>query len=882
MDNTVVFSTLKQNNCIGCGICSCVCNIGALNIIYSQDKEYIPVIDGEKCVNCGQCVMYCPNSIIKRTDALNRLSCAEDKIAHGIENAAGYFVCKNRDVDKLLKSASGGFVTEFAVRLLEMNMIDCVIHGRRKIAACGEEHYEATVSENKSAVYENSSSIYGPVCFESALRQFQNESKKILIIGTPCVITGMKKLFEENKSYSLNKIYTIALSCSHTVNGQFTDFMAEKCGVEGKYITDFRAKTKEMNNHGGFYTKFYDNEKTLFIQNRDETMFTPIWRNYFFAQQACTTCSDFWGKDADVSTKDAWGKLGHNERYGSSIVIFRNKELMSIFEQMYNLQIKRVSFEDVRNCQVETVKYKQVDIFNRVSEEGRKIYEKSMQYIYMTKSKQFYREGNCKKVCQELADKVDAQFKVASVSSHRQNTVKNVIKTILHIKPIRLTALFIYSFLRKVKKLFKYKKKKYKKIVMVATFNKINAGDEAQIDATVKIVQDRYPDYLVKVLSHVPHYTYNNHYKCLVDPNPRVAIWDLDENASEYCNLSTKLSRLRFLLKGWWTYLNAYLVRADFSTFFLKAKRASFLQELKTCDLLYFSGGGGMTGATLSRCWDFMFCLKIARVFKVPCVMSGQNSGQWGSKFTERFVANNLRDIRALTLRDTQAINTLSEMGIEGDHIFTMFDDALFCDKLQDVSEYLYEFGIGSDKYIALNIHNWGMEDNKEEQKRIFDRIYRICEYVIDKTKLKILIIPMATVDATPIEDFIGTYPNCNIKVARFDEYDFRILRGLFSKAEYCITMKHHPIIFSIGECVPTISIAYKPYYVYKNKGALDIFGLGRYSLDIDDAGYFNEFQEYFDEIYLRGENMRKEIRSTLEEIKPRREKFFKIIDKLL
>lgn len=879
--NNIIESTLKRGYCIGCGICSSVCPENIISIKYNENKEYQPVINEEKCVGCGICASYCPNTYEKKKTEISNLKQANDRIAYGMDNASGYFWCKDTNRDNLLGSASGGFVTAFAGYLLRKNQIDCVIHGKRLKAKTGEEHYAACVSFSAEELDGRRSSIYGQLTFNEILDSFKDKEYKILIIGTPCVINGMKKLFSEHKSFKGNTIYTIALCCSHNVNGQFVDFLSEAYNVSDStnYYTDLRAKSENMPDHNAFLIKYFD-ESNNYVEIARSELFTPIWRNYFFAMEACSSCTDFWGRNADVSTKDAWGKLGESSRYGSSIVIFRNKGLMKLFLKMRGMDIKSISFEDVRNCQVPTVKYKQNDIIGRFDKKPEEI-EGNKEYLsnkkYMDISKELYREKGYQSTMDNAVDGLlrAYQNEISSVKQSKGAKASGLIKKCIK-KSCRIIGL------KKWVQTIKYKKKKYNKVVMVGTFNKINAGDEAQIDSTIKIMQDRYPEYLIKVLTHEPHYTYTHHYNCVVAPNARELIWNHDENPVAYYNMDNRHLRWKFLFSAYWTCFNAYLVRGDLPTLFLNAKKASLLQDLKTSDLIYFSGGGGMTGATLSRCWDFMFTMKIAKIFKVPCVMSGQNSGLWGSRFTENLVRRTLPYASAITLRDPRAVDNLKEIGVYGDHIFTMFDDALFCDKLDDVSKYLDEYGIGDDDYIAMNMHYWGFENSIEEQRLVLKHLGEFCNYMLEKTGLKILLIPMASVDAQPMEDFINSFADERLTVARFYEYDFRILRGLFSKAKYCVTMKHHPIIFSIGECVPTISIAYKPYYVYKNVGALEIFGLEKYSLDLEKESYMENFKKLFNDIVDNRNEISAYIADTLVGLKGRREKLFKIVDEIL
>ena len=129
--NNIIESTLKRGYCIGCGICSSVCPENIISIKYNENKEYQPVINEEKCVGCGICTSYCPNTYEKKKTEISNLKQANDRIAYGMDNASGYFWCKDTNRDNLLGSASGGFVTAFAGYLLRKNQIDCVIHVKR-------------------------------------------------------------------------------------------------------------------------------------------------------------------------------------------------------------------------------------------------------------------------------------------------------------------------------------------------------------------------------------------------------------------------------------------------------------------------------------------------------------------------------------------------------------------------------------------------------------------------------------------------------------------------------------------------------------------------------------------------------------------------------
>ncbi|MFW6009277.1 MAG: hypothetical protein ACOCP8_08455, partial [archaeon] len=147
----------------------------------------------------------------------------------------------------------------------------------------------------------------------------------------------------------------------------------------------------------------------------------------------------------------------------------------------------------------------------------------------------------------------------------------------------------------------KRNKKNIKKILVVGGYGYNNVGDEAQLNATLKVLKNEMNDYMIRVLTPNEYYTHNYHDKCLVGEAPRIAFYGQDRSFLYDWLDKIRVFKLVFLIKSFWIYFNAFLVKYNLPTFFLNARRASLLYEIKNTSAVYFCGGGYLTGRTLSR-----------------------------------------------------------------------------------------------------------------------------------------------------------------------------------------------------------------------------------------------------------------------------------------
>ena len=449
----------------------------------------------------------------------------------------------------------------------------------------------------------------------------------------------------------------------------------------------------------------------------------------------------------------------------------------------------------------------------------------------------------------------------------------------------KLEKIWKLSIIYKLKQLFFYKKEKEnKKILVVGGYGYNNVGDEAQLNKTIIDLKNKFPDHLLKILTPNPNYTHFYHDKCVVGEAPRVAFYDQGEHWL-YGKANNIFVKFHFIFLGLWLYLNAFLVRAKLPTLFINARKASLLYDMFTSDIIYFEGGGYLTGKTASRLLDGAFFIAIGRVFKLPSYLSGQTIGVWNGKINELVAKWGFSKAKVITVRDPEAsIEALKKIGIRGDHIFVTHDDALFCEKVEDtriLKSFLLDSGMKEEEfsqgYLTFHMHYWGLKTSQEKEKLML-QMEKIISEIRKNTNKKIVLLSMTPTDEFTINDFKDKFEKYNLMSMNF-VYDFKLTRAIIGNSEVCVTMKHHPIIFAIGEKIPVISMALSDYYIHKNVGALKLFGLEKYNIDLSKKTYLENFKFLFKDIKNNRDEILNLSESYIEKVKVAKNNFLDLIE---
>jgi coenzyme F420 hydrogenase subunit beta len=344
--------------CTGCSACTEACffpdenGILPINLIKKENKLSVPRIDMNTCVDCKACYRACPteDKIYNNPD----LSYENYKTQIG-EAYFGYSL----DYNHRFEAATAGIINEIATYLLDSKQVDGVL----------SSYQDNTTNEIITKIYtdikdlrKTTGSIYRQVTLLNGLDKKIKDGnhKKLLVIGLPCHIAGLKSLQKANKHFRKNvEFITVSIFCKQTKTEEFADYIRSILKGNENQKIDFRGKgwpgITRVEGRQGFPST---NPK-----------FGLNWPTFTFTPDYCFTCSDPIGVVADITVGDAWLSKYSKDKVGSSLFVVNTKTGEKIIEEMKEKKIIYTENETKENIlisqSINHIKFKTSNILQR-------------------------------------------------------------------------------------------------------------------------------------------------------------------------------------------------------------------------------------------------------------------------------------------------------------------------------------------------------------------------------------------------------------------------------------------------------------------------------------------------------------------------------------
>lgn len=288
--------TGEKDKCSGCGACVQICTKEALSMQSDEEGFLFPVLNKDKCINCGLCDIRCPEVT------------SQENLQNGFQHC---YIATTQYKEFYKESASIGLCTMLSDYIITQGGIvfGCFLDENKWIA-----YHKGVTDKNGINSLRNSKYLQSDTKGTySEVKRFLNMKKKVLYIGTPCQIAGLKAFL--HKTYE--NLFTIDLFC-HGV------FSPKLMLLEVKYwenifnskVMNFRFRSKRIYTHtnGGMVNfDIMKNGKKVHVERFAGS--SPTYRCFAYngdgksynLRLSCYSCPFKSSKRyADISVGDPW------------------------------------------------------------------------------------------------------------------------------------------------------------------------------------------------------------------------------------------------------------------------------------------------------------------------------------------------------------------------------------------------------------------------------------------------------------------------------------------------------------------------------------------------------------------------------------------------
>lgn len=325
----------RKEDCCGCNACGDACTHQAITFQTDIEGFWYPVIDKDKCTDCGLCKKVCPVIHAKelKKNEFPRPEC---------------HAAISKDIMTRFASTSGGMFTVLANQMYR--------RGGYVGGAIFDEDWMVSqyISNNKQDLEK----IRGSKLHQSDARGFYRKVKEllksgeqVLVCGTPCQMAALRAFLHKDYENLIIVDFICRGINSPKIFRKWLDYLEE---VNGAKTVRFRIKNKELGWRQLTSKIEFENGKVLY-DTRDTNLFTIGYLQTGVYTRSSCYCCKFKGfpRIADITIGDFWGAEKYVDKeldgdLGTSIVLINNKKGKVYYDAcLSKLREKEVSLDDV-------------------------------------------------------------------------------------------------------------------------------------------------------------------------------------------------------------------------------------------------------------------------------------------------------------------------------------------------------------------------------------------------------------------------------------------------------------------------------------------------------------------------------------------------------
>lgn len=286
------FTSLDKTQCTGCSACAASCAHRAIQMKEDEEGYLFPVIEKEKCIGCGVCESVCP--------------VANNRQSNSGENQRAFLAITDKK-ELYMRSATIGVCSMLSLTAIEQGG---KVFGVELDENTWKANHSCASDQNKIEAFRNSKYVQSdPKDTFREAKELLKAGEKVLFIGTPCQIAGLKAFLRRD----YDNLLTVDLIChgaySYKLIKKEVQYWENR--LHGK-ISNFKFRSKKGS--GGIIN--FDLKQTFGVKHYEfPGQYSPTYRCFAYSgdgknynlRTSCYTCPfRDRGRTADITVGDAW------------------------------------------------------------------------------------------------------------------------------------------------------------------------------------------------------------------------------------------------------------------------------------------------------------------------------------------------------------------------------------------------------------------------------------------------------------------------------------------------------------------------------------------------------------------------------------------------
>ena len=323
----------KKVDCTGCRACEQICPVKCITMKEDKEGFIFPYVDEEKCINCGLCKKKCPQINYK-------LEKRDSKV----------YAVKTKEKSISQNSTSAGIAYILGKYIIQNNgcVFGCTYNDvLEPIQIMVENEKDLEKLRGSKYVFSNTMHTYTQV------KDVLEQQKKVLYVGTPCQIAGLKSFL--GRDYE--ELLLVDIVChgvpSAKIFKKYIDFLEKKYE---KKVVNYEFRNKDKARWGEFIAKvIFEDGTEKYIKADEDNYYSNFLKGTIY-RECCYQCKYAnTNRVGDITIGDFWGIEQVNEKFysrdGVSLVLINSekgknflknlKESVIVSEQTIEQAVKR-------------------------------------------------------------------------------------------------------------------------------------------------------------------------------------------------------------------------------------------------------------------------------------------------------------------------------------------------------------------------------------------------------------------------------------------------------------------------------------------------------------------------------------------------------------